>query len=251
MTIWIALPAYNEAPRLPALLDRWAAVMNAQDQPHQYVIVDDGSSDETPDILRKFAVEHPLEITTHRPNQGLGASLRDGLKHVSENGERDDVVVMMDADNTQPPELLPAMLERMATTRCDVVIASRYRSGADVVGLSALRRFMSFGARVLFQTVFPIRGVRDYTCGFRLYRVSMIHRAFAAYGKRFCDRNGFECTADILLRLAKLGATFEEVGMVLQYGAKEGDSSMRVGRTVRKTLELMLTRRFERAPDQA
>ncbi len=251
MTVWVALPAYNEAPRLPGLLSRWAKVLPEIGSRFRYVIVDDGSSDETPEILREFAERQPAEIITHRPNQGLGASLRDGLRHVADCGGDDDVVVMMDADNTQPPELLPEMLERMESTGCDVVIASRYRAGAEVVGLSGLRRFMSFGARVLFQLCFPIRGVRDYTCGFRLYRVSLIQRALAVYGDRFCDRNGFECTADILLRLAKLGASFQEVGMVLQYGAKEGESSMRVGRTVRQTLGLMLSRRFERVPGRA
>lgn len=248
MTVWIAMPAYNEGPRLPALLARWVDVMDRVRFPHCYVIVDDGSSDNTAEILEAFASRERAEIITHRPNQGLGASLRDALRVVADRGQADDVVVMMDADNTQPPELFSLMMERMETNECDVVIASRYRPGAQVLGLSSLRRFMSFGARVLFRLVFPISGVRDYTCGYRLYRVGLIQRAFNAYGPRFCERVGFECTVDILLRLAKLGARCREVPMVLLYGEKEGASNMRVGRTVRKTLELMLTRRFERAP---
>ncbi len=249
MTVWISMPAYNEATRLPDLLARWGEVMGQLGRDHRYVLVDDGSTDETPEILRGFAAQQRVDIITHRPNQGLGVSLRDGLRFVAAHGVDDDVVVMMDADNTQPPELLATMLERMDATGCDVVIASRYRTGAEVVGVSAFRRLLSFGARVLFQVAFPIRGVRDYTCGYRLYRVAMIRRALERYGDRFCDRPGFECTADILLRLAKLGARFEEVGMVLQYDRKGGDSNMPVGRTVGKTLGLMLARRFERAEE--
>lgn len=245
MTVWVAMAAYNEGPRLPPLLARWEAVSIG---PRRYVVVDDGSTDATADVLRAFAVDHPLHVITHSPNQGLGASLRDVLRFVADHGDHDDVVVTMDADNTQPPELLPVMLERMETAGCDVVIASRYRAGAQVVGLGLLRRAMSFGARVAFQLAFPIAGVRDYTCGFRLCRVAIIKQAFEVYGARFCDRPGFECTADILLRLAKLGATFQEVPMVLNYAAKRSFSSMRIGRTVRKTLGLMLNRRFERSP---
>ncbi len=248
MTLWIAMPAYNEAPRLPALLARWETVTAELGGERCYVVVDDGSRDDTPEILRAFAKDKPVEIITHDPNEGLGASLRDALRYTADHAAPDDCVVMMDADNTQPPELLPEMIRRMESTDCDVVIASRYRRGAEVTGLSAWRRFMSFGARLLFQAIFPIANVRDYTCGFRLYRVATIKRAFVVFGDKFCDRRGFECTADIILRLAKLGARFEEVGMVLDYAAKEGDSSMHVGRTVRKTLELMLSRRFERAP---
>jgi dolichol-phosphate mannosyltransferase len=248
MKIWVALPAYNEAPRLPKLLDRWESVLTKMDHEHAYVIVDDGSTDETPAILTRFAENHPLQIITHHPNMGLGASLRDGLNVSSQQASPTDVIVTMDADNTQPPELVPDMLSQMNRTNCDVVIASRYRSGARVEDLSATRRFMSFGARALFQACFPIRGVRDYTCGFRVYRAAIIQKAFKLYGDTFCDRPGFECTADILLRLAKVGATFSEVGMVLNYADKAGSSSMRVGHTVRKTIELMLARRFERKP---
>lgn len=247
MTVWVAMAAYNEGPRLPPLLARWEAVSVSPARSLRYVVVDDGSTDATAEVLTAFAVDHPLHVITHSPNEGLGSSLRDVLRFVADHGGDDDVVVTMDADNTQPPELLPVMLERMEATGCDVVIASRYRAGARVVGLGPLRRAMSLGARVAFQLAFPIAGVRDYTCGFRLYRVAIIKRAFEVYRAQFCDRPGFECTADILLRLAKLGATFQEVPMTLDYAAKRSSSNMRIGRTIRKTLSLMLHRRFERS----
>jgi dolichol-phosphate mannosyltransferase len=246
VTIWVALPAYNEGPRLGALLRRWADVLAAMGRTHRYVVVDDGSTDDTADVIKRFAEDQPVDVITHDPNQGLGASLRDALMLVADRAADDDVVVMMDADNTHSPEQLPLMLDRMREASCDVVIASRYRPGALVEDVSLLRRFVSFGARVLFQVTFPIRGVRDYTCGFRLYRVAVIKRAFEVYGGRFCDRSGFECTADIILRLARVGASFSEIGIALRYGAKEGDSHMRVGRTMRATLSLMAKRRFER-----
>ncbi len=246
MTIWVAMPAFNEAPRLPSLLGRWIAVLDALDRRHRFVIVDDGSADDTPRILSSFAANHPVEIITHAENRGLGASVRDAMRFVAVQGGDEDVLVMMDADGTQPPELFPEMLSRLEESRSDVVIASRYRAGARVEGLSAFRRLMSFGARVLFQAVFPIRGVRDYTCGYRAYRVAVIRWAFAEYGERFCDRPGFDCTADVLLRLAKLGACFEEVPMELQYAAKAESSRMRVGATVLRTMGLMIRRRLSR-----
>ena len=277
------MPAYNEAPQLPGLLARFTKVLSELEagaasppgkgglsarpipQPlgapslrsrgggstppisrsHRYVVVDDGSTDRTPQILRQFADRHPLDIITHRVNEGLGASLRDALYFVAEHANDDDVVVTMDADDTHPPELLPGMLARLAHCDCDVVIASRYRRGARTEGLGARRRLMSFGARLLFQIVFPIPGVRDYTSGFRLYRVHLIKQAFDQLGNRFCDRPGFDCTADILLRLAGLGGRFREVPMVLHYGRKGTASKMRVARTVFDTLNLMLQRRFE------
>ena len=128
MTIWVAMAAYNEGPRLPVLLQRWASVLAELGLPHKYVIVDDGSEDATASILKGFAADLPATVITHHPNQGLGRSLRDALKHVADHGARGDVVVTMDADNTHPPELLPRMLEQLEQSACDVIIASRYRS---------------------------------------------------------------------------------------------------------------------------
>jgi len=246
MTVWVAMPAYNEAPRLPGLLDRWGKVLAALNHPHRLVLVDDGSTDETPAILRRYAASLPLEIITHTPNRGLGASLRDALRYVAEHGAEDDVLAMMDADGTQPPELLPQMLHCLESTGGDVVIASRFRPGSATVGLSRFRRFMTFGARVFFRLVFPIPGVRDYTCGYRLYRVAVIRRAFTQLGQRFCARPGFDCTADILLHLSRIGATFAEIPMTLRYDQKQTPSTMPVPRTVLSTLRLILRHRMTR-----
>ena len=244
MTIWVAMPAFNEAPRLPSLLDRWEQVRGDMGHPYRFVLVDDGSGDDTPRILRSFAASHPVDVITHTQNQGLGASIRDAMRFVADHGRDEDVLVMMDADGTQPPELFPEMLSRLSGSGCDVVIASRYRRGARVEGLSAMRRLMSLGARVLFGIVFPIPGARDYTCGYRLYRVALIRRAFAELGDRFCSRRGFECTADVLLSLSKLGARFEEVALDLSYADKAGHSRMRVGVTVLRTAGLVIRRRL-------
>ena len=127
----------------------------------------------------------------------------------------------------------------------DVVIASRYRPGARVVGVSLPRRFTSYGASWLFRILFPTPGVRDYTCGFRAYRGQVLTSAVSRYGSRFVEAQGFQCMVDILLKLRKLDVIFGEVPMILRYDLKLGSSKMRVARTIWQTLSLLLKRRFE------
>lgn len=245
--LFIVLPAYNEAENLPELLnslDRVASEVSALGYERQYVIVDDGSVDETPEILKRHQLKLPIDVITHRPNQGLGPTLRDGLRRASELARPDDIIVTLDADNTQPAGLIPAMLQKIKEGN-DVVIASRYRYGSRVLGLSAIRHLMSHGARLLFTLLFPLSGVRDYTCGFRAYRAALIQRAFSKFGDAFIEHVGFQCSADILLRLSRLDAIMTEVPMVLRYDLKGGESKMRVGRTVVRTLLLLAQRRFE------
>lgn len=244
----MVLPAYNEAENLPALLANLEGVFARLAQlghEREYVIVDDGSRDATPRVLQDHQQRLPIDVITHNPNQGLGPTIRDGLRRAAERATDHDIVLSMDADNTHPAGLIHQMVQ-MVLEGNDVVIASRYRPGARIVGLNAYRRFMSFGARVLFQLIMPIPGVRDYTCGFRAYRASGLKRAFAAYGDAFIEHRGFQCMADILLKLAPLNLVMNEAPMVLRYDLKLGESKMRVSSTAMNTVKLLLRRRFDR-----
>lgn len=126
----------------------------------------------------------------------------------------------------------------------DVIIASRFRTGARVVGVPIARHFLSTGARVLFTIMFPTRGVRDYTSGYRAYRGSVLKQAFATYGDKFVGEAGFSCMCDILLKLRKQGVLFYEAPLVLRYDQKGGVTKMQVMRTIWKTLTLLFRRRL-------
>ena len=100
--------------------------------------------------------------------------------------------------------------------------------------------------RCLFQLFFPTRGIRDYTCGYRAYRASVLTEAFRRYGDDFVNQEGFQCMVDILIKLRRMDLIFREVPLILRYDLKGGASKMNVARTVRRTLELMAQRRLGR-----
>jgi len=243
MTVFLVLPAYNEELGLPKLLRSFRDAMGAAGLRAQVVIVDDGSHDRTREVIRDWSSKLPIDLVLHGENRGLGETIRDALKRAAALAEPEDTIVTMDADNTHDPILIPSMIRLLATGK-DVVIASRYRPGSRVVGLEPYRRLMSYGARILFQIVHPISGVRDYTCGFRAYRASAVKDAFALHGDTLVTERGFACMAEILMRLSRMGLRMAEVPMVLHYDQKEGTSKMRVAITVLKTLRLMARSRF-------
>ncbi len=203
-TVWMALPAFNEEESLPELLTRIGESFADSRIPYNVVIVDDGSSDGTAQIAANMSFQMPIQLIQHTVNQGLGRTLRDGLKEaVDQAGER-DIIITMDADNTHPPGLIPRMVQ-MVHEGCDVVIASRFQPGACVLGVPIERHFLSIAARVLFTLLFPTKGVRDYTSGFRAYRTSVLRAAFDKYGDNFVGETGFSCMAEVLLNLRKQG----------------------------------------------
>lgn len=244
--IIVALPAYNEALNIGALLDNFEStlVLNlGYGFDRKYVIVDDGSADETQEILRDYAARIPLRIVVHEQNQGLGPTIRDALRTAAEEASPGDIIITMDADNTHSPGLIPLMVQKVLEGH-DIVIASRFRKGARVIGLSWLRKCLSIGASMMMRIVFPIKGVRDYTCGFRAYRAEVLKKAFEVYGQGFIDQKGFQCMSDILIKLRRFNLIAEEVPMILRYDFKKGSSSMKVGLTVIQTLRLVMLRRL-------
>jgi len=240
------LPAYNEALNIGALLDNFESTLALNlgfGFDRKYVIVDDGSADETRKILKDYATKIPMRIVVHEQNQGLGPTIRDALQAATEEASSGDIIITMDADNTHSPGLMPLMVQKILEGH-DIVIASRFRKGARVIGLSWLRKCLSIGASVMMRIIFPLKGVRDYTCGFRAYRAELLQKAFKVYGASFIDQKGFQCMSDILIKLRRFNLIAEEVPMILRYDFKKGNSSMNVGLTVIQTLRLVVLRRF-------
>ncbi|MBL7802589.1 MAG: glycosyltransferase [Saprospiraceae bacterium] len=239
---WLVLPAFNEAENIGNLLSRAAlAFRDAGLPPPIVVVVDDGSSDGTVAAVQAFDELSDIRIFSHAVNQGLGPTLRDGLREAAAAARPGDVIVTMDADDTHHPGLIPAMLQKIREG-FDVVIASRYRPDSRIVGLNFSRRWMSIGAAWIFRILHPIKGVRDYTCGFRAYRAEMIQTAFAHYGEGFVDKQGFQCMVDVLLKLRRLQPRplMVEVPFVLRYDRKGGASKMKIVKTIIQTLRVAI-----------
>lgn len=241
--ITVLLCAWNEAASIRRLLARLAAVM-AETGPHAVVLVDDGSRDGTAAHARDEAHARglPLVVLTHPENRGLGAALATGFAWAAERLAPGDVLVTMDADNTHPPELLPALLAPLAAGS-DVAIASRYRPGAQQQGVPVHRRWLSVGVRRLVEGLAPVPGVRDYTCGYRAYRVEILRRARAQGSWPLSSEPGFAAMLDVLLALGALGARVEEVPLALHYEERGDGSKMRVATTVARTLRVVARHR--------
>jgi dolichol-phosphate mannosyltransferase len=246
--IHVIFPAWNEAAVIRPTLLALARAMAGHDEPYRAVLVDDGSTDATVAEARRAVAESggtlPLTVLSHEVNRGLGAGLRTGIYTVLDEAAEGDIIVTLDADNTHPPAMIP-LLVRKVREGADLAIASRYRSGAEVHGVPGHRRALSDVGRIVFQSLYPIPGVRDYTCCFRAYAVPLLRRARAVYGDQLCTARGFEAVMDLLLRLAPLKPRVAEVGFVLDYGGRVGQSKMKVLRTIRSTVGLLLRRRFE------
>lgn len=239
----VMLPAFNEEEAIGPLLDRIGLALTESNLDYHIIVVDDGSSDETARIVSQATFRLPLTLVEHSQNRGLAAALRTGFEAAVSRARENDIIFTMDADNTHPPGLMLRMLDQIREG-CDVVVASRFQPGSQVMGVPFDRVLLSIAARWMFKTAFPIQGIRDYTCGFRAYRANVLQSAMQDYGESFVSETGFSCMVDVLLKLRRRGLVMGEAPMILRYDQKGGASKMQVLRTIRQTLSLMLRRRL-------
>ncbi len=247
--LWLILPAYNEAEALPPLLAELATVRAEAWPDLNVLVVNDGSRDGTADVVVRFGRSW-VHLIQHPRNLGLAQAMRTGLQAALAHASPAGLIASMDADNSHQPQELTRMLDKL-NTGLDLVIASRFQPGARMMGIPLSRRLFSLGVSLLFRLFTPIPGVRDYSCGYRLYRADALRRATAQWGDELITEQGFACMTEILLKLSLLpGLRFGETPMLLRYDRKPGPTKMNVRQNIQDMWRLMWRhrRRAQRPP---
>ena len=252
-TVYLGLPAFNEAAAIASLFRRVDSsrkqIQDASLARDLHVIFyDDGSSDGTADEVRTCHEQLEVFLLTPPTNGGLGTALQGIISFFLEVSEDHDVLVIMDCDDTHDPGQITDLLRRMNDEDEDIVIASRYRKGATISGVPWNRQILSLGFAGLVKAVLPIRGVRDYSCGYRAYAKAPLALAASAGGFRLGE-SGFSAMPEILVRLRGRGWNFGEIPLELAYDRRETESKMRAWRNTRRLLRCIVSWRF--APPRA
>jgi len=159
MTLSVIVPTYNERDSLPELMVRLHRV--ARTLSLEVVVVDDASPDGTGALAEEYAREGWLSVAVvHRERKaGLASAALDGAR-----AARGEMVTVMDADLSHPPELLPDLAAQLQGG-ADIVIASRYVPGGGIEAWPLGRRIVSRVATALARRVLRLP-VRDPLSGF-------------------------------------------------------------------------------------
>ena len=157
MMISIVMPTYNEEENIRDILIRIVNVMNIAHLSYEIIVVDDSSLDETVNIAMDILNGYGKVICRIGKSRSLSLSVIDGI-----NAASGQIVVVMDADGSHPPELIGEFYNQLALG-FDLVIASRYIPGGGIRGLSLSRKIISYGACLLGKLV---TSVHDNTSGY-------------------------------------------------------------------------------------
>ena len=149
------------------------------------------------------------------------------FEYAAENSNDEDYIVRVEGDDTHDPKYIVDLINKLSEGY-DVVNTSRFQPGGGALGLSAYRTWLSKGANLFMKVLFGVKGVKDFSCGFRIYKASVIKDAITIFGNYFIQMKGlgFTSTLEVLVKLNLMGCKFAEVPFVLRYDMKQSASKM-------------------------
>jgi glycosyltransferase involved in cell wall biosynthesis len=201
MTYSIVIPAYNESQRLRATLEKVLAYVRLQGWDAEVIVVNDGSRDNTAEIVREFAAKNPIVRLVENPgNRGKGYSVRNGIL-----SSRGDVIVFSDADLSSPIEEMPKLLTALAAG-ADIAIGSRWlRAELQTQRQSLHRQLFGRIFNLLLRLTLGLQ-FKDTQCGFKGFTRRSAQTIFPL---ERIERWGFD--PEILFLARKFGFRTEEV----------------------------------------
>jgi glycosyltransferase involved in cell wall biosynthesis len=213
----IVIPAYNEEEAIGSVIDQILSTMEKADITNEIIVVDDGSTDRTVQVVQKRAVQ----LVRHPFNRGYGAALKTGIRKA-----KYDTVAIIDADGTYPVEDLPRLVSGIG--EWDMVVGARVGKDAKISPLRKLARwFLTQLANFLVGTPIP-----DLNSGLRAFRKDIAMRFYPILP------SGFSFTVTITLAL--LSNDYLVQYIPIRYYKRRGKSKIRPVRDTLGFLQLII-----------
>jgi len=229
----IVIPAYNEERRLPTTLPRVVAFAEAQDYPVEVLVVDNASTDHTPEIARHIAAEHTIVSLLYQPLRGKGAAVRKGMLE-----GRGEYLFICDADLAMPIEEVSKFLPP-TLSNYDVAIASREVPAAVRHNEPWYRHLMGRVFNLLVRLL-AVPGIQDTQCGFKCFHREAARDIFTT---QIVD--GWAFDVEILYIARRRGYRIVEVPIHWYYG--QGSRVSPIRDSIKMVMEVLRIRRNGRA----
>jgi glycosyltransferase involved in cell wall biosynthesis len=210
-TLSVVIPVYNECGTVEQIVE---AVRASPVRDLEIIVVDDGSTDGTGDVLRDKVEARVARVIYHERNQGKGAALRSGFAAAT-----GDMVIVQDADLEYDPQEYPKLIEPILAGKADVVFGSRFSGGSSS---RVLYYWHYVGNRLLttLSNMFTNINLTDMEVCYKVFRREVLTRIDIEE-----DRFGFE--PEITAKVAKLGCRIYEVG--ISYAGRTYGEGKKIG----------------------
>ncbi len=232
MSVSVIIPAYNEAQRLPMTLRATADYFAARMEPFDLLVVDDGSTDGTAQLVEDFARQHPefsIQCLSYGGNRGKGYAVRYGMLRAG-----GDLRLFCDADLATPAEEYEVVLAAMARERTPIGIGSRpLRKSHLLVHQPWYREWLGRSFNKAVQLL-AVPGIADTQCGFKVFTAEAATNVFSQ-----CRLDGFAFDSEALYVARRLGYAIAEVPIRWSHKAGSKVNMVRDGLKMVRDLSLI------------
>lgn len=191
----VFFPAYNEAGNIENTVKNAVKVLGKKSLEYELMVVDDGSKDETAEIVEKLSkFNSRIRVVSHSKNLGYGSALKTGFKEA-----KYDWVAFTDSDGQFDFAEIGKLLEK--TDEAEVILGYRLNR-ADPIQ----RKIFTFGWSTLANILLQLH-VKDYSCGFKLIKRQVFEKAQPLVGEEKVTQ------IELLVKARRLGYKFAEVGV--------------------------------------
>src|SRR3954463_15001981 len=186
--IYVCIPSYNEAPTVGLLLWKIRQGFVGFQREYQLLVLDDGSTDATPEVLERYTRVLPLSVTRHQDRRGYARSVEELLRQAVERTDRPkrDSAILMHADFAHSPSFIPDLVRRIESG-ADIVVTQGKLGGEP----SRVRRGLRRLAPLLLRGAVTVPGIPDLISGFAVFRLVTLRNAFRGTPGRLLTTDGW------------------------------------------------------------
>lgn len=209
--ISLIIPVFNEKEAIEETITKAYDVFTEIGEPFEILVINDGSTDGTDEIL---AAQHPenVHVLTHSVNRGYGSSMKTGLRRA-----KGELIAITDADGTYPIADFPVLLRALRERDADMVVGARTKKGVQI---PLIRKPAKWVVNRLVNWVSGMR-VPDNNSGLRIFKKNMALEFMHLYPQ------GFSFT--ITITLAAITSDYNVEYVPIDYYKRKGSSSLSAG----------------------
>lgn len=219
--IYVCIPVHNEAKTAGLVLWKVRQVFTGFAREYHLLVCDDGSTDDTAEVLARYARVLPMTVITHRERQGYARSLEELLRAALQRTDRPkrDCAVTLHADFVHSPDAMEEMVKRLESG-ADLVVAEQAKNVGEVS--RGFRWSRAWAPRLL-----RVPGLRDTVSGYLALRLVVLRQALRPGAEALLTTDGWCANAELLARLVRHARKLERVDFAARYDLRQRDSRIR------------------------